>query len=505
MRFGVSAKVILAYAVLLLAFAATSLFSLRYLHGARQEVLANLYLLDVQSALDASWRHLSRIEQEGKPALAGNHFVNARERLRGARGMIEEFLTREPRFPQRADFEKYLQEIAKLDALTTGTQSALAFFDERKEPASKFPPVERLKDEIDVFRKRLHDDRRRVVDEISQKEERAVSGVLALGLTGLLVAIGTVFFMWRTLRPLQILRMHAQQIAGGDYGRRIGVRSRDEIGDLAREFDAMAQALEEREQRLIRSERLAGVGKIAAQITHEIRNPLASIGLYAELLGDELPDELKEARRLLTSISGEVDRLSEITESYLRFVRLPKPKLEPEDPGALVTAVMEFSRAELSHAGIALELEVAPGLPEVAADENQIRQALLNLVRNAKEAMSSGGRLRVAVAPAGPGRVSITVADSGAGIPAEHVDKIFDAFFSTKEKGTGLGLALVQQIVAEHGGRIEVSHPPQGGTAFVLTLNALPRPANPPPAREEAGGESPVRPPALAIPSEGRR
>jgi hypothetical protein len=130
----------------------------------------------------------------------------------------------------------------------------------------------------------------------------------------------------------------------------------------------------------------------------------------------------------------------------------------------------------------------------VAADENQIRQALLNLVRNAKEAMTGGGRLRVAVAPRAPGRVSISVADTRRGIPAEHLGKIFDAFFSTKEKGTGLGLALVQQIAAEHGGRIEVSSPPDGGTTFVLTLNALPRPANASSsALGEESGESPVR------------
>src|SRR6185295_14822053 len=193
------------------------------------------------------------------------------------------------------------------------------------------------------------------------------------------------------------------------------------------------------------SERLATVGRIAAQITHEIRNPLASIGLNAELLGDELPPA-SEGRRLLTSISAEVDRLSEITESYLRFVRLPKPELEPEDPGALVASVLEFARAELAQAGIRLELDLQPGVPEIAADENQIRQALLNLVRNAREAMAAtkGGRLRVSVTHANA-RVRIAVTDSGSGIAAEDLGKIFDPFFSTKEQGTGLGLALVQQ------------------------------------------------------------
>jgi signal transduction histidine kinase len=249
----------------------------------------------------------------------------------------------------------------------------------------------------------------------------------------------------------------------------------------------MAGAIEEREQRLIRSERLATVGRMAAQITHEVRNPLASIGLYAELLGDEVAADDDEAKRLVTSISSEVDRLTEITETYLRFARLPRPKLEQEDLGAIVTGVLEFSRAELSQAGIALDLQVAPGLPEVAADEAQLRQALLNLVRNAKEALKgANGRVSVRVEAATPGgpelggaarSVRITIQDSGQGIPRENFGKIFDPFFSTKERGTGLGLALVQQIVVEHGGRIDVASGPGEGTTFSLTFPGLAAPA----------------------------
>jgi signal transduction histidine kinase len=263
----------------------------------------------------------------------------------------------------------------------------------------------------------------------------------------------------------------------------------------------MAGAIEEREQRLIRSERLATVGRMAAQITHEVRNPLASIGLYAELLGDEIAADNGEAKRLVSSIISEVDRLTEITETYLRFARLPRPKLEREDLGAIVTGVLEFSRAELSQAGIALDLQVTPGLPDVAADEAQLRQALLNLVRNAREAMRASGRLRVRVDAAavdGSARegaaptVRVTVQDSGAGIPPEHLGKIFDPFFSTKERGTGLGLALVQQIVVEHGGRVDVASGPGEGTTFSLTFPAFAAaPSAAPDARaseEEAAG-----------------
>ncbi|HET6284623.1 MAG TPA: ATP-binding protein [Polyangia bacterium] len=309
---------------------------------------------------------------------------------------------------------------------------------------------------------------------------------LALGLAGLIIAVGTFVFILRTLRPLGVLRRRVREVAGGEYARRTGVDSRDEIGELAREFDAMAGALQEREQMLIRSERLATVGRMAAQITHEVRNPLASIGLYAELLGDEIVDKGAEPRRLVTSIISEVDRLTEITETYLRFSRLPAAKLEREDAGAIVTAVLEFARAELSQKGITLEIDVGADLPEILADESQLRQALLNLVRNAREAMPGGGRLRVVVdvvsAANGAGAtaqsVRLRIGDTGPGIVRENIGKIFDPFFSTKDKGTGLGLALVQQIVVEHGARIEVEtapDSPQHGTTFAITFPAVPR------------------------------
>ena len=198
---------------------------------------------------------------------------------------------------------------------------------------------------------------------------------------------------------------------------------------------------------------------------------MSSIGLNAELLGDEIADRGEEARRLVTSIIGEVDRLTEITETYLRFARLPRPKLDRENIGAIVASVVDMSRGELAQGGIDVTVDIAPGLPDIAADEAQLRQALINLIRNAREAMAGAvsRRLEIAVRVAGE-RIVITVHDSGPGIGAANMGKIFDPFFSTKERGTGLGLALVQHIVVDHGGQIEVASPPGEGTTFTLTL-----------------------------------
>jgi two-component system NtrC family sensor kinase len=483
MRLGVSTKVFLAYAVLLTAFAATSAFSVAYLNSTREHVLAHNRLLDLQNAVESCRRQLELFDQGGlevRPTLSGAYLETIRFSLEDARHKVELFLDEGASGRWRREFEDYRGELGGLERLRGTTAQALpsSFSDHKEEFKQR---KEGLRRAIEVLRKRLETDSLRVAEELSEKQKSATSAAIGLGVFGLFGAIGAAVSLWRTIRPLRELRVRARQIASGDYDQRIGLRSHDEIGDLAREFDAMAHALQEREQRLIHSERLATVGKVAAQITHEIRNPLASIGLSAELLGDELGPEQREANRLLGAISGEVDRLSEITESYLRFVRLPRPVLEREDLVAIVTSVMEFARAELSQAGIRLELVAPAPVPEIAADENQLRQALLNLIRNAKEAMPEGGRLRVTVAAPSPDQVSVAVTDSGPGIPSDHALRVFEPFFSTKASGTGLGLALVQQIVAEHGGQITIRSPADGsdaqtaaGTTFLLEFPALP-------------------------------
>jgi signal transduction histidine kinase len=486
-RLGVSAKISLAYAVLLVAFAASSILSVAYLHRGEQEMAADVYRREIQVAVERARTALASVSQPTSTAGAApsgptrrvvevTAIPSARSYLEEARVQVDRYLRDAGGGDGRAEFRRYREMLSDLEHRLDDVASF----------ASPKGPAGGGRGRAEAALPNLISDVRKLSNELTGGSlasatnllsfgQRAVTTALLLGGVGLMAALGAALFMLRTLRPLQVLRVHARQIAGGDYGRRLEVPSRDEIGDLAREFDAMGRAIQEREHKLIRSERLATVGRMAAQITHEIRNPLASMGLYVELLGDELPAEGKdgEARRLATAIGTEIDRLSEITETYLRFVRLPRPKREPEDLGSLVTAVVEFARAELALAGVTLEVQVEPGLPEVAADENQIRQALLNLVRNAREAMTGGGRLQVSVTAGAPGQLRIAIADTGPGIAPEHLANIFDPFFSTKEKGTGLGLPLVQQIVAEHGGRIEVASGAQGGTVFVINLPAL--------------------------------
>ena len=164
----------------------------------------------------------------------------------------------------------------------------------------------------------------------------------------------------------------------------------------------------------------------------------------------------------------EVDRLTEITDQYLRLVRLPEPRLKPIDFAELVRDVAAFLAPEMERANVVTALSLA-ALPPVLIDEDQIRQALLNLCRNAREAMPDGGRLDIELR-AHEGGALLALSDQGSGIPEAEREKVFDLFYTTKQHGTGLGLPLTQQIIAAHGGRIACVAKPSGGTTFELWL-----------------------------------
>ncbi len=292
---------------------------------------------------------------------------------------------------------------------------------------------------------------------------------LAVVVTGLAITILVVI----ALRPLRRLRDGARRIAAGDYASRISERGPSEVADLAREFNSMGRAVEERERELVRSERLAAVGKMAAMITHEVRNPLSSIGLNTELLEDELSEvpNADEARGLCRSIHREVDRLTAITEEYLAFARLPKPKLAPEPINPIVSALADFVREDLAGKKVELATDLAAEHLIGEIDAAQIRQCLINLVRNAAEAVGAkgGGHVRLRTRRDGE-RAAIEVEDDGVGIAPDMLPRLFDPFVSTKEGGNGLGLALTQEIVREHGGTLEVTSQLGSGTTFTLRV-----------------------------------
>ncbi|HEY0251718.1 MAG TPA: ATP-binding protein [Kofleriaceae bacterium] len=304
------------------------------------------------------------------------------------------------------------------------------------------------------------------------ERDQHLSRMVAAGLGVLAIMIAIMISIWVviTLRPLRRLRDAAKRVAAGDYASRIDDRGPAEVSELAREFNSMARAIEERERELVRSERLAAVGKLSATITHEIRNPLSAIGLNAELLDDELAGNA-EGRALCQAIHKEVDRLTAITEEYLSFGKLPKPKIASEHVNATVDALASFVREDLANKKVDLRVELAETDPIALVDSAQLRQCLVNLVRNASEAVAAKGGGTVTMRTRRDGdRVVIEVEDTGVGIPPEVIPRLFDTFFSTKEGGSGLGLALTQQIVKDHGGDLSVASTVGKGTTFKVSI-----------------------------------
>jgi two-component system, NtrC family, sensor kinase len=201
------------------------------------------------------------------------------------------------------------------------------------------------------------------------------------------------------------------------------------------------------------------------------------MGLNVEMLEEEIANDSGgsrgEVRSLLAAIKREVQRLEQLSEEYLRVARLPQPRMEAEDVATVVNDVVAFARLEIEAAGCSVDLYVAPKLPPALFDEAQLRQALLNLLRNAREAMPGGGPIDVRVAAEGMS-VIVDVDDRGGGVPEAIRARVFDPFFSTKGEGTGLGLAITRHIVESHGGTVTCRPREGGGTRFRVALPIAP-------------------------------
>ncbi|OHD13020.1 MAG: PAS domain-containing sensor histidine kinase [Spirochaetes bacterium GWB1_48_6] len=225
-----------------------------------------------------------------------------------------------------------------------------------------------------------------------------------------------------------------------------------------------------KEARLRRAESLASLTTLAAGVAHEIKNPLGSISIHVQLMRKSLKSQTEEPLvRYLDIVTEEIDRLNRIVVDFLFAVRPMDIAPINDDIVAVLKELVEFMHVEVERAGIVLTMESGKNIPLIPFDKRYIKQALLNLVKNATAAMPDGGKLRLGIEVIGD-EVRITVADSGVGIPEDKLGKIFEPYFTTKENGTGLGLTLTYKIIKEHGGDIAVVSKPGQGTTFTITL-----------------------------------
>ena len=298
----------------------------------------------------------------------------------------------------------------------------------------------------------------------------------SVGLSLLLVFLG-LFCMglaYQVLNPLPQLIQSLKKLTGGDFDQNIKVRTsdNDEIGQLAREFNRMLSALKERDQKiktqqqeLLQSEKLAAIGQLSAEVVHEIRNPLNSINLNIDWLGTEIRDPNPEIRKTLNSVSREIERLGQITESYLVRARVKSQDNQSTEVNSLLEEIIHFERGEGT--GIEIEAELFEREVLIKTDRSKIKQAFINVLKNAKEAMPQGGKIKVKTLLE-QGVAKIVFSDSGVGMTEETKTKSFLPFFTTKSSGTGLGLSLTKEIVEAAKGKILVASQVGAGTTFTF-------------------------------------
>jgi len=236
------------------------------------------------------------------------------------------------------------------------------------------------------------------------------------------------------------------------------------------------------------SRKLAALGRLMAGVAHEVKNPLNAMTIHLELLKQKLGamrepitvpagpsggSRTLDLTKHVNVIGDEIKRLDQVVVGFLKFARPDELKLQPVHLSSLVSEVLSMTAPEAERRGIVLKTECPPSVPEINADPGMLQQALLNLTINACHAMPDGGTLKIICRPASRRRVEISIEDTGVGIPPENLSRIFDLYFTTKEKGSGIGLSMVFRIVQLHDGEVEVQSTPGRGTRFRLLFQQV--------------------------------
>jgi signal transduction histidine kinase len=280
-------------------------------------------------------------------------------------------------------------------------------------------------------------------------------------------------------RPLRRITLAAVQVANGAYGTKVDEDSNDEIGLLAESFNQMSEKmasdieqLQKLNEQLVRTEKLAAIGTLAAGVAHEVNNPLASISSLAQLAQTKqnLDAETRETLRL---INTQIARITQVTRDMLDFARVRPAAQMLIDINEILEASLRLASFDKSFQKLRLQKNLAENLPLTVVDADQIQQVFLNLLLNARDAMPDGGEIFV-VSKLVENEIVIEITDTGTGIPPENAKHVFDPFFTTKPagKGTGLGLAVCYGIVTAHGGKIQVQPNDKRGTKFIVSFPA---------------------------------
>ena len=322
---------------------------------------------------------------------------------------------------------------------------------------------------------------------------RVIVWVSALTVLGMLCGLAALFHRW-VLYPVRLLQRGVRRVARGAFDYKIDLKTGDEMQGLAEAFNDMTARLsvtytdlerqvQDRSRQLVRSERLAGVGFLAAGVAHEINNPLASIAFCSEALENRLvpvlessehPD-IKIVRNYLRMIQEEAFRCKSITEKLLDFARCADIQREPTDLADLIQSVVEMIRHMGKYRGKNIVFQPREGVI-AHVDSQEIKQVVLNLVVNALDSMDTGGTLRIDLRQVG-GQAEMVFNDDGYGMTPDVLENLFEPFFTKRKvgKGTGLGLSITHRIISQHHGEITAHSPGEDkGSTFTVRLPSRP-------------------------------
>ena len=311
-------------------------------------------------------------------------------------------------------------------------------------------------------------------------QRQTVLAFLGISLLGVFMAMTLSYFLSRTIsQSINKLASASRDIAHGNLEAKVEIKSNDELQELADTFNFMTSALKKRDEQLkefttkkiMESERLAMIGQLAANVAHEINNPLQGIVAYSYLLLEKMPGE-NSTKPYVQKIANQANRCTEIIRGLLDFSRQRKPQKTPSDVTGLLGECISLIENQALFQNVQIVKDFS-NLPEVVIDPSQIQQVFLNMIINAAEAMDGNGKLTLTTRFFSAERsIGVEFADTGHGISEENIERIFDPFFTTKDvgHGTGLGLAISYGIVKEHKGNISVESTIGKGSTFCIRL-----------------------------------
>jgi len=319
-----------------------------------------------------------------------------------------------------------------------------------------------------------------IMDDFNRLIRRSFYTRLAVHIAIFSMGIFLSFYLaWRYTRPIKQVVEAAKNVAAGDLSTPLVVQGGgEEIGELTRSFNEMVEKLrlqKSLEGRLRHAEHLSAVGQLASGIAHEIRNPLNLINLSIDHLRVQLDRarfiDKEEIDKLVVNIKTEIHRLNRMIENFLDFGKPIRLQMQSADLAAILSDVLQLALPKGADQGVQFETRGIRDLPRVLVDVEQIKNCFVNITVNALQAMSQGGVLRIhAQLDDENSRVLVHFEDTGCGIEADHLQKIFEPYFTTKKLGIGLGLALTKRVLEEHGGTIWVASVKGMGTTVTISL-----------------------------------